>query len=781
MARTRFGPVNDAGVVIDERTAQRSIIPSSLGSTFYVGRLNRGPVGEIIETSSRTDMEAKVGGYHPDSLVPDAAFDFWKYSRSTGFLGLLRLTDGNEKKATLDLYDRSTERALIGRLEAENGGAWGGRKRIEVLDLTNGSADITETTITLPVAFNVLEDEFKGGKITITGANKSYDIVSNTAKDGSTAGVITLSGNAKASTDYGASTDKQVILELDNFDVWGRENKLEAEIGNGDNNPDTEWSLNIYLDNSLVKSYPNLSMDQNSQFYWVDVINDDGTNYYVRAVDLFVGTPTAENRPANWYGVVPSTDITSKSIDLSGDTFKVTYDGGNTGTSTVGAFTPGADLIEDTLQLVYDSANTDWVVTSLDKQAGHTFPTAVDATAYSADNSYSFGFTITENSPANGDTITIKATPQVENNLVNGRVFYPEVATAPRSGWLITSNNEVDVNITTGDLTIGSTVSGNIAVRLEFRQSFSGGYDGVAPTVNDYQEAFDTGGTSVLDQLKGKGYGIIKFATPGITQEQSKADAILIQKSGLNYACNSNHKFRLEVPSNILDDFEIKSYVHDDIGKAQMLEVCANGFRYVNDPVLSGKLKLVSHIGSIHGWEARVASDYGGYHKPAAGVNITFTDTVKLPRGKATYNGELLNLAGIQRIERKAGNFVLWGMRMPTNNTAFLFMQQRTQFSHYQHVMSENFDDVIFQLNDPKLWAPIESSLRAYFLGEYSNGALQGATFDDAVNIKIDFDNNPQSSRAAGDLFADISLYLADSVERFTLRMSKLGVSDQPQ
>jgi len=74
--------------------------------------------------------------------------------------------------------------------------------------------------------------------------------------------------------------------------------------------------------------------------------------------------------------------------------------------------------------------------------------------------------------------------------------------------------------------------------------------------------------------------------------------------------------------------------------------------------------------------------------------------------------------------------------------------------------------------------------LRAFFLPEFAKGAIRpraGKGFEDAVSIKIDADNNTELTAAAGDLFADIAVRLADTVERFIIRIGKAGIFESVQ
>ena len=71
-------------------------------------------------------------------------------------------------------------------------------------------------------------------------------------------------------------------------------------------------ALYVYLDGALVKEYPDLSMDSDSDNYFLPIINEDTSNHYITVDNLFMGTPTASDRPANFYVSVPKASIACK-------------------------------------------------------------------------------------------------------------------------------------------------------------------------------------------------------------------------------------------------------------------------------------------------------------------------------------------------------------------------------------------------------------------------------------------------------------------------------------
>jgi hypothetical protein len=785
MTVKRFGPTLDAGVVVIEKEAEKTITPSLLGSTAYVGILDRGPVAELITTVGKKDLLAKTGGLIPDSLLPDCCQDFWDHSEGAGVLFLYRVTAGNEVAATLTLWDRSWPRNQVVQVDAHNGGSWGGKRDTVVADLDAVPTDIqTETTVKLPDLYVVAADKWKGGYVKFTETGFSYQIVSHTAGDGVDGAVVTVTADSQMLTDFAAGSDVEITLLNSSQDSWGQDKFLSVEVLDGQLNPSTEFGLKIYVNDELVKAYPDLSMDPNSTRYFVDMVNDDPTNWYVTVTDLWSGAIDADKRPANFYAETDAANITTKQIDFISELFIWAQTAGTGGPHTMAAFTAGASMVADRYKIDYTAA---WDLTSDFKQTFHTFPAVVSATPFVADNPYSFGATLTETTPSSGDQITIWVLPFVADELIGGRIFFPEESFAPTQGWVITDNDEETVDITTGDLTDGGTIAGTIDVRLQYRQQLQDGYDGIADVDDaDYTDAFDVA-TSPFNETENKGYGLIKFACPGITEIltsslTSISDAQTVERGGVAYAEARNHQYRYEVQQTGTDEVVVRDYVQTVVGKSDHAKVCMHGYCKVSDPVLTDRLKTVPTMGMIHGREAWHARQVDGYHQVAAGIDVTFPRIRQLLTVSGSgnnaipkqLNGEILNPAGLQRIEVKGGRFVLWGARIPSVDPAWKFSQHRELMSYYEHVLIESFDWVIFALNDPVEEAGLLAAVHSFFLPEWRpKRAIRGDQFKDAAKISI---QTSDADRAAGNLNMDIELRLADTVERFIITIGKQGV-----
>jgi phage tail sheath protein FI len=181
-------------------------------------------------------------------------------------------------------------------------------------------------------------------------------------------------------------------------------------------------------------------------------------------------------------------------------------------------------------------------------------------------------------------------------------------------------------------------------------------------------------------------------------------------------------------------------------------------------------------MGAIHGREALIANNFSGFHKAAAGIDVTLPRVLKLPTGENILDEEFLNPQGINVIKKKDGNFILWGDRTVGLDSAFKFKHQREYLSHIEHILQENFDFIVFAINNAETIGIAETALTVFFLGEFDNGALDGATFPEAVRIKIDDEINTAITAAAGDLNAQIRIKIVNTVERFVISIGKAGI-----
>jgi hypothetical protein len=426
-------------------------------------------------------------------------------------------------------------------------------------------------------------------------------------------------------------------------------------------------------------------------------------------------------------------------------------------------------MVEQVITIVMTDANDGEATSDVLGALG----TVTEGSAFTPNNIWAPPFTISNGATIleAGDIMVLTYKPFVVDTLIGGYV-YPDKPNATREKYRIVDNDHKTITAAAG-----STLTTSGAISDEFMvvapQEMAGGKDGIANLTDaDYnQQAWDVS-NSPFNQFEGKNLGLVKLAAPGIT-------ATSVQKAGVAYAEAKNYQFRYEVTSDIVTEADVDAYINDTLGRNDFAVVSFPSYAYVTDPeaTADGRLKLVSITGQIHGREARIAADYKGYHKAQAGTEATLPKILKLPTGDVLLDEEYLNPLGIGIIKKSKGNHIIWGDRTLWLDPNWKWKHQREMMSNYEHTLQENFDWIVFQINDPLTEKPALTSLKVYFLPEWQKKrALRGNTFNEAAIIKIDNEINTDITRASGDMWAQISLKLADTVERFNILIGKAGI-----
>jgi hypothetical protein len=767
MATRVFGPVQGAGTQIRERSGDKPIEPGALGYRGYAAILEKGPVGELIWLGSPDLAKRRIGEYIEDSLAPDCIYDAFNTAAGAGGQLAVRVTDGNEVAAEIMLYAR---RGLlltpVGKIKAHNGGTWGGKLKRYSADLS-AIGKLANTTLDTEDTTSFKTDEYKGGYVQLAGGTnpeKKYPITGNTA-----AGVITVAADQTMLDDLNAGTPSDLRYYL------VRENEGKAvsiEIRDGDENPDTEFGIYVYVDGDLIDKYPDLSMDPASSRFWENVINNRTSNYEIEAEDLWTGAITADIRPANHYGIIGTVTATV----LTALIHDFTINSPTGGDPTFGLGTTTDKMVPQKLTITMTSPTAGDVVSDVFGALGSctlgTLFDPVNAAGGAVKNKFCPPFTATAGATplVATDTLVVNYKPFIADELIGG-YLYPDKVNSKREKYRIVDNDHKSITVADGsDLTTSGAPADEFLV--EARRELAGGRDGNADvTDTHYIQAWDPN-TSLFNRIVDRNMGLVKFATPGIY-------STAVQKAGAAYAAARNHQYRYEVDPAITTDPEAEAYVNDTLGRSPYVAVTFPSYAWVPDPVggNEGKLKLTPRTGEIHGREARIAVDNLGYHKAEAGVEATLPSIVKLTTGDRPLDEELLNPRGLAVIKKKQGNYVIWGDRIPSSDPEWKWKHQREQMSYYEHVLQENYDWIIFAIHNPETRQRGLQSLRDFFRKEYRKQALDNdLTFEKAAILKLDREINDDTVKEAGDMIAMVSLKLVGTVERFVIIIGKQGI-----
>jgi len=113
----------------------------------------------------------------------------------------------------------------------------------------------------------------------------------------------------------------------------------------------------------------------------------------------------------------------------------------------------------------------------------------------------------------------------------------------------------------------------------------------------------------------------------------------------------------------------------------------------------------------------------------------------------------------------------VWGARTLSADPAWLHVSVRRLFITAGRWIERAMADVTFEPHDLLLWARIERELRAYFSALYRQGALRGASEEDAFYVKCDAETNPPDVQALGAVVTEIGLAPAVPHEFVVMRL----------
>jgi hypothetical protein len=164
------------------------------------------------------------------------------------------------------------------------------------------------------------------------------------------------------------------------------------------------------------------------------------------------------------------------------------------------------------------------------------------------------------------------------------------------------------------------------------------------------------------------------------------------------------------------------------------------------DP-LTNRPMLMPPSGSIIG--SYSATDVRrGVHKAPAGIEDGFLNTA-IGIEKVVTKGEhdVLNPQGINVIRSFPGlGIVIWGARTVSKDPEWRYVNVRRLFLFLEESIDEGTQWVVFEPNDPVLWARIVRNVSAFLRVQWLEGKLVGNKEEEAFFVKCDEETNPPES-----------------------------------
>jgi phage tail sheath protein FI len=134
----------------------------------------------------------------------------------------------------------------------------------------------------------------------------------------------------------------------------------------------------------------------------------------------------------------------------------------------------------------------------------------------------------------------------------------------------------------------------------------------------------------------------------------------------------------------------------------------------------------------------------------------------------------LLNPIGVNCIRPFGTRGIrVWGARTLSSDTDWQYINVRRLFNMIETTILNGTQWVVFEPNDMKLWQGVKRTLNAFLRGLWRDGALFGATADQAFFVKCDAETNPPDSIDQGKLIVEVGIAPVKPAEFVIFRISQ--------
>jgi phage tail sheath protein FI len=181
---------------------------------------------------------------------------------------------------------------------------------------------------------------------------------------------------------------------------------------------------------------------------------------------------------------------------------------------------------------------------------------------------------------------------------------------------------------------------------------------------------------------------------------------------------------------------------------------------------------LLPPSGHIAGLWARTDDARGVWKAPA---NDTLRGVLDVERNITKTEQGLLNPIGINCIRPFGTRGIrVWGARTLSSNTDWTYINVRRLFNMIETSIMSGTQYAVFEPNDQKLWEGLKRTVGSFLRGLWRDGALFGATAEQAFYVKCDSETNPPESIDLGRVVVEVGIAPVKPAEFVIFRIAQI-------
>ena len=125
---------------------------------------------------------------------------------------------------------------------------------------------------------------------------------------------------------------------------------------------------------------------------------------------------------------------------------------------------------------------------------------------------------------------------------------------------------------------------------------------------------------------------------------------------------------------------------------------------------------------------------------------------------------------------------MIWGARTVSSDPEWRYLNVRRLFLFLETSILQSTSWIVFEPNGRALWKSIVRNVSAFLKIQWLQGALVGATPEEAFYVKCDEETNPQESIDLGRVITEIGVAPSKPAEFVIFRISQFaGGSEVPE
>ena len=226
----------------------------------------------------------------------------------------------------------------------------------------------------------------------------------------------------------------------------------------------------------------------------------------------------------------------------------------------------------------------------------------------------------------------------------------------------------------------------------------------------------------------------------------------------------------LDAPPNLLPQ-EILEWRMNTAGYDSKFATLYYPWIEVMDP-LTNQPMLVPPSGHVAGVWCRTDATRG-VHKAPGQRGRAWASTGSASRSRRREQGGL-NKVGINCIRSFPGRGIrIWGARTLSSDPEWRYINVRRLFNYIAESIMEGTQWSVFEPNDERLWMQLRIAASNFLTRTWREGALFGATPEQAFFVKCDAETNPPDVIEAGQVICEIGIAPVKPAEFVVFRLSQ--------